>query len=85
MISESYDNVHDLNSEKTQAVGTKVYLIQLLRQALLKLARTEYHSTVLDLDDFVRNFNSRTPEFKKTLVSFVVENEARKLKIVGWK
>jgi hypothetical protein len=85
LISESSDNVHDLNSEKTQAVGTKVYLIPLLRQALLKLAKTEYHSTVLDLDDFVRNFNSRTPEFKKTLVSFVVENEARKLKIVGWK
>ncbi len=83
--SESADNGNTLNSEEPQAVGNKVYLIPLLRQALVKLAKTEYHSTVLDIDEFTRNFNSRTPEYKKGLGSFVVENEARKLNIVGWR
>src|SRR5664280_2413882 len=82
--SESADNGNTLNSEEPQAVDNKVYLIPLLRQALVKLAKTEYHSTVLDIDEFTRNFNSRTPEYKKGLGSFVVENEARKLKKLGW-
>lgn len=74
-----------LNSEKSQVVGTKIHLIPILRKALIKLAKTEYHNTVLDLDEFTRDFNSKTPEFKGTLGSFVVENEARKLKITGWR
>ena len=82
--SESLDSDMTLQSEKSQAVDNKVYLIPLLRQALVKLAKTEYHSTVLDIDEFTRNFNSRTPEYKKGLGSFVVENEARKLKKLGW-
>lgn len=83
--SESSDDDNTLNSEKSKAVDTKVYLIPILRKALIKLAKTEYHSTVLDLDEFTRDFNSRTPEFKGTLGSFVVDNEARKLKITGWR
>jgi len=79
------DNDNTLNSDKTQASGGNVHLIPLLRQALIKLAKNEYHSTVLDLDEFIRDFNQRTPDYKKTLGTFPVGNEARKLKIVGWR
>jgi len=83
--SEPAASVHVLKSEESLSVDGNIHLTPLLIQALTKLAKNEYHSTVFDLDIFVRNFNSRTPEFKKTLGSFVVENEARKLKITGWK
>jgi len=73
------------DSEKAPVADGNVHLIPLLRHALIKLAKNEYHSTVLDLDKFTRDFNQRTPEFKKTLGSFPVDNEARKLKIVGWR
>ena len=76
---------HAMNSEESLSVYGNMHILHLLRRALIKLAKTAYHSIVLDLDEFIRDFNSRTPEYKKTLGSFVVENEARKLNIVGWR
>jgi hypothetical protein len=66
-------------------VANTAYLLPLLRQALVKLAKEEYHSTVLDLEEFVRDFNGRTPDYKKSLGSVAVGNEARKLKMRGWR
>jgi hypothetical protein len=76
---------YSLNSEKPQTEEGAEYLLPLLRQALVKLAKEEYHSTVLDLDEFVRNFNSRTPDYKKSVGPVAVGNEARKLKMRGWR
>jgi hypothetical protein len=74
-----------VNSEESVSENSKFYLLPLLRQALVKLAKEEYHSTVPNLDEFVRNFNSRTPDYKKSLGPVAVGNEARKLKMKGWR
>jgi len=71
-------------SEESYSVDGTTYLLPLLRQALVKLAKEEYHLTVLDLDKFIRDFNHRTPDYKKSLGCVAVGNEARKLKMRGW-
>jgi len=76
---------YSLNSEESWSEDGKIYLLPLLRQALVKLAKEEYHLTVPDIDEFVRNFNSRTPDYKKSLGYVAVGNEARKLKMRGWR
>jgi len=85
LISEAPACDHAMISEESLSEDSKFYLLPLLRQALVKLAKEEYHSTVLDLDEFVREFNSRTPDYKKSLGLVAVGNEARKMKIRGWR
>ena len=85
VISEAPACDHAMISEESLSEDSKFYLLPLLRQALVKLAKEEYHSTVLDLDEFVREFNSRTPDYKKSLGLVAVGNEARKMKIRGWR
>ena len=81
----STDSGHDLNSEESLSLDGNIHLLPLLRQALFKFAKEEYHSIVIDFDEFVRNFNHKTPDYKKTLGVLAVENEARKLKMRGWR
>lgn len=83
--SKPTDSDHILISDESESIEAKMYLLPLLRQALVKLAKEEYHSTVLDLDEFVRDFNHKTPDYKKTLGALAVENESRKLKMKGWR
>jgi hypothetical protein len=83
--SKPNDSDHILISDESESIEAKMYLLPLLRQALVKLAKEEYHSTVLDLDEFVRDFNHKTPDYKKTLGALAVENESRKLKMKGWR
>lgn len=85
MNSEPLVIDYSLNSEESGSEDGKIYLLPLLRQALVKLAKEEYHLTVPDIDEFVRNFNSRTPDYKKSLGYVAVGNEARKLKMRGWR
>lgn len=60
-------------------------LSNLLRKALIKLAKTEYKGAVADLHAFVKDFNERTPEYKEKLGHAAVIYNAEKLKARGWK
>src|SRR5665811_1624082 len=79
------DSGHDLNSEESLSLDGNIHLLPLLRQALFKFAKEEYHSIIIDFNEFVRNFNHKTLDYKKTLGGLAVENEARKLKMRGWR
>ncbi len=72
-------------SEETATEDNDIYLIPLLRSALVKHAKEEYHLTVPNLDEFIRSFCNKIPEYQKSLGKFAVENEARKLKMKGWR
>ena len=85
-ISESADNDHGLNSE-TSEIKTPADsdLIGLLKRALKKFAWDEYHGTVQDVDEFVRIFNTRVPEYCKSLGRDAVGFNATKLQMRGWR
>ncbi|MCO5381777.1 MAG: hypothetical protein NHB15_06560 [Methanosarcina barkeri] len=60
-------------------------IISLLKRALIKFAWDEYKGTVQDIDEFIRNFNKRVPEYKKSLGPDAIRYNAEKLHKRGWR
>lgn len=58
-------------------------VVGLLKKALRKLAKEEYHSAVDDLPSFVNEFNQKRPEYEQRLGYQIVYEEAGKLKQWG--
>ena len=78
-----------LNSEpikmNSEPIKMNSDIVSLLKRALIKFAWDEYNGTVLDIDEFIRNFNNQVPEYKKALDVDVVGHIANKLHMRGWR
>jgi len=72
---EAVDMVTHVNSD----------LIRLMRLALVKFAWDEYKGTVRDIDEFVRKFNAKVPEYCKALGRDAVGYNANQLHMRGWR
>lgn len=60
-------------------------VVDLLKRALRNYAKTEYHSIVDDLAEFVQRFNEKTPSYIERLGYKTVYDEAEKLHKWGFK
>lgn len=69
---------HDGENSDSGTVG-------LLKRALNKFAWDEYHGTVVDIDEFARKFNSKIPEYSRSLGFDAVSLNAQKLSSRGWR
>lgn len=58
---------------------------ELMRRALIKFAREEYNGIVSDIDEFIRMFNKKVPEYKKALGQDAIGYNANKLHMRGWR
>jgi len=58
---------------------------ELMRSALIKFAREEYNGIVSDIDEFIRMFNKKVPEYQKALGRDAIGYNANKLHMRGWK
>jgi hypothetical protein len=84
--SEAHACDHGLNSEPSEIrVSHNSDLISLLKKALIKFAFDDYKGVVSDIDDFIRRFNQRVPEYKEALGIDAVGYNAKKLHIRGWR
>ena len=75
-----------LNSEPSasdQALNSDI--VSLLKRALIKFAWNEYNGIVPDIDEFIRRFNTKVPEYIKALGSVAVGFNANRLHMRGWK
>jgi DNA primase len=59
--------------------------VSLMKRALVKFADDEYNYTVPDIDEFIRRFNKKVPEYKEALGSDAIGFNANKLHMRGWK
>jgi len=59
--------------------------VSLLKKALIKCALDEYKGVVPDIDEFIRMFNNKTPEYKNAFGKDAVGFNANKLHMRGWK
>jgi len=75
MNSEPLASDHALNSDT----------VSLLKKALIKCALDEYKGVVPDIDEFIRMFNNKTPEYKNAFGKDAVGFNANKLHMRGWK
>lgn len=73
--SEIKDPINHVDSE----------IVSLLKRALIKFAWDEYNGTVPDIDEFIRMFNNKIPEYKKALGMVAVGFNSNKLHMRGWR
>jgi len=60
-------------------------VVDMLKMALRKFAKEEYHSIVDDLPEFVQKFNEKTPSYLARLGYQRIYDEAGRLKYRGWR
>lgn len=76
----------EMNSETSEIKSSlNSGTIGLMKRALVKFARDEYKGTVSDIDEFTRRFNKKVPEYKESLGRDIIDYNANKLHIRGWK
>jgi hypothetical protein len=84
-VGDTSGTVGDRGDSNHESHENNSGLLALLRKALVKFARDEYKGIVPDLDEFIRMFNAKVPEYKKTLGPVAVGYNAKQLHMRGWR
>lgn len=87
--SASADDDCALNSDapkiKTPVDSVNSDIVSLLKRSLTKFAWDEYKGFVPDLDEFVRMFNAKVPDYKRSLGKDAIGYNAAQLHMRGWR